>query len=149
MTATITAQIGTTDWHLTGIRTSRAGETCGHCGRTLKNLYDLINTTSGAKLTVGRGCCKNVTGWTLAAAQAAQLLRAAQIEARQAAVWAEFTQAHPEDAALLESDIAAWRPARTGQANIPAAVKYDIVRGATPKSWWAGRIRQYRRTRRV
>ncbi|MFF9785625.1 hypothetical protein [Streptomyces nigrescens] len=145
--STPAAQIGTTDWNLTGIRTSRAGERCGHCPRTLKNLYDVENRVTGQKMTVGRGCCKKVTGWTLAAAEAARILRAAAIEARQAAVWAEFAAEHPKDAALLEADIAAWRPAWPSQANRPAHIKNNISRGATPRSWWAGCMREYRRTR--
>ncbi|WP_445520493.1 hypothetical protein [Streptomyces sp. NEAU-174] len=142
-----TAQIGTTNWHLAGIRTS-SGTECDHCGRILKNLYDVIDTTNGRKMTVGRGCCKKVTGWSLAASEAARLLRAAQAAARQAQVWLEFTAAFPEDAQMLEHDIRTWRPAHPGQCNIPATVKNDIAREATPRSWWKGRMQEYRRTRR-
>ncbi|MER0477067.1 hypothetical protein ABR737_01610 [Streptomyces sp. Edi2] len=144
---TIAAKIGTTDWNLIGIRSSQAGQKCDHCPRSLKNLYDVENRVTGQTMTVGRGCCKKVTGWTLTAAEAARLLRVAAIEARQAAVWAEFTAKHPDDAALLEADIVAWRTARPGRCNIPASVKNDIARGATPRSWWAGRMQEYRRTR--
>ncbi|MEJ8654836.1 hypothetical protein WKI65_44060 [Streptomyces sp. MS1.AVA.3] len=145
----VTARIGTTDWHLAGIRTGRTGEICDHCGRSLKSLYDVENQTAGQVMTVGRGCCKKVTGWTLSAAEAARILRAAEVAARQAEVWAEFTATHPAAAQMLEDDIRTWRPAHPGQANIPLHIKRDIARGATPRSWWEGRIREYRRTRRA
>jgi hypothetical protein len=102
----MTAQIGTTDWHLTGIRTSAAGETCGHCPRTLKNLYDVTNSRTGQAMTVGRGCCKKVTGWTLSASEAARILRAAQQRAKRDAAWADFQQTNPELAAPIDAGTA-------------------------------------------
>lgn len=105
MTTTITAQIGTSDWHLAGIRTSPGGETCDHCPRTLKYLYDVTNTKTGQTKTVGRGCCKKVTGWTLAASEAARILRAAENRAKRDAVWAEFSAAHPELAAPIDTAV--------------------------------------------
>ncbi len=131
MNATITAQIGTTDWHLTGIRTSPAGETCGHCPRTLKNLYDVENSQTGQTMTVGRGCCKNVTGWTLSAAEAARILRTAERQARKAAAWAEFTTQYPQIADRLAADT----------SHSAAEVKDEIKSG--PTSRWAHWVRVY------
>lgn len=98
MTATITAQIGNTEWHLTGIRTT-SGTACDHCGRSLKNLYDVRNDSTGKALTVGRGCSKSVTGWTLTASEAARVLRMAQAAGRQAQAWADFSAEYPAVAA--------------------------------------------------
>lgn len=83
------ALIGTSDWTLTGIRTAPNGQQCDHCPRTLRNLYDLTNTAKGAELTVGRGCCKRVTGWTLSAAEARRLLVQAEREARALDTWGD------------------------------------------------------------
>jgi FAD/FMN-containing dehydrogenase len=111
MTATKTAaRIGTTDWNLTGIRTTAAGETCGHCGRTLRNLYDVRNAITGQTLTVGRGCCKKVTGWNLELAEARNMLRYAEAVARRAAKWAAFAAANPELAAVIDADAKLGRP---------------------------------------
>lgn len=76
------ALIGTSAWKLVRVRNAPNGEPCGHCPRTLKNLYDLANTETGQEMTVGRGCCKTVTGWTLTAAEARRL---ADLAAREAA----------------------------------------------------------------
>lgn len=99
MTATATARIGTTDWHLTGIRST--GGVCGHCNRTLKHVYTVRNTATGQDMTVGRACCKKVTGWTLAAAEAARILRAAEQRAKRDEAWSDFQQANPELAAPI------------------------------------------------
>ncbi|AVH61769.1 MULTISPECIES: hypothetical protein [Streptomyces] len=127
----VTAQIGTTDWHLTGIRTSHAGETCGHCPRTLKNLYDIKNSQTGQTMTVGRGCCKKVTGWTLAAAEAARILRVAERQARKVAAWAEFTAEYPQIANQLAADT----------SPSAAEVKDEIKTG--PSYRWAHWVRVY------
>lgn len=136
MTATITAQIGTTDWYLTGIRTS-TGTECDHCGRNLKNVYDLVNAATGKPMTVGRGCCKNVTGWTLAAAEAARLLRSATRQAARAAKWNEFTAQHADIAALIVAD-----KATTGRtAQWAHAITAEILDG--PDFRWGVWIAQY------
>ncbi|EMF20377.1 hypothetical protein H114_32579 [Streptomyces gancidicus BKS 13-15] len=144
----ISARIGDTDWHLTAIRSSREGHACDHCGRRLKHLYDVTNPRTGEALTVGRGCCKKVTGWTLAAAEAARLLRHAQEQARQAAVWAEFTAAHPDGARAVEQDAADWRPAFPGQANLAAHFRWQVSRGAITRNGWAHRLDVYLREHR-
>lgn len=130
MNATIAARIGTTNWHLTGIRTT-SGTTCDHCGRTLKNLYEIVNTATGQPMTVGRGCCKNVTGWNLAAAQAAHLLRTAERQARKTAAWAEFATQYPEIADRLAVD----------SSPSAAEVKDEIKTGPTCR--WAHWVRIY------
>ncbi|CAL9611253.1 hypothetical protein SUDANB1_05630 [Streptomyces sp. enrichment culture] len=144
----ISARIGDTDWNLTAIRSSREGQRCDHCGRLLKHLYDVTNARTGQALTVGRGCCKKVTGWTLAAAEAARLLRHAEQEAREAAVWAEFTAAHPDGARTVEQDAATWRPAWRGQANFAAHFRWQVSRGAISRNGWADRLALYLREHR-
>jgi hypothetical protein len=76
------ALIGSSAWKLVRVRNAPNGQRCDHCPRDLKNLYDLVNTATGQELTVGRGCCKTVTGWTLTAAEARRL---ADLAAREAA----------------------------------------------------------------
>jgi hypothetical protein len=146
--ALISARIGTTDWHLTGIRSSKEGQRCDHCPRRLKHLYDVTNTVTGQALTVGRGCCKKITGWTLSAAQAAQLLRHAAEQARQAAVWAQFTDAYPEGARTVEQDSEQWRPAWPGQANLAAHFRWQVSRGAISRAAWAQQLAVYLRDHR-
>jgi hypothetical protein len=139
------ARIGTTDRRLTAIRHSKEGQRCDHCPRQLKRLYDVTNTVTGQALTVGRGCCKTITGWTLSASQAAHLLRHAAEQARQAAVWAQFTDAHPEGARTVEQDSEQWRPAWPGQANLAAHFRQQVSRGAISRAAWAQRLAVYLR----
>lgn len=73
--STIAAQIGSTAWYLTKILHTEGS--CDHCGRSLKHLYEVVNP-SGQEMTVGRGCVKKITGWTLSYAQAEQALRSAK-----------------------------------------------------------------------
>jgi hypothetical protein len=84
------ANIGTTGWKLTGMSEGSGG--CDHCGRSLKHLYAVINP-AGETMTVGRGCVKKLTGWTLNASQAAQALRSAargvEMDRRRSIVGAE------------------------------------------------------------
>lgn len=126
MTATATATQAA-DWNLTGIRTTAAGETCGHCGRTLRNLYDLRNTTTGQTLTVGRGCCKDVTGWTLTLAQAKAKVRYAEAVVRRATKWAAFTAEYPALAAAIDTD---------AQVDIPAASAAKAIISDRPAGRW-------------
>lgn len=99
----------TSTWELTGIRKG-ADETCGHCARTLRHLYDVRNTATGETMTVGRGCCKAVTGWTLTLAEAQAQLRYAQAVVRRAAKWDTFAAQYPELAAVIDADAAAGKP---------------------------------------
>lgn len=94
-------RIGNTDWRITG-KTAEGGA-CDHCGRTLKHCYTVINP-SGEKMTVGRGCVKVLTGWTLTAAEAARLVWLAEREVLRVANWAAFTAAHPQVAAEIEAE---------------------------------------------
>lgn len=93
MTATtqVTARIGGTAWYLTSIADLEGG--CDHCGRTLKHLYHVVNP-EGVEMTVGRGCVKKITGWTLSYAQARQMLaaahRGAELRRRRAVVAADY-----------------------------------------------------------
>jgi uncharacterized protein (DUF1501 family) len=88
----IKAQIGNTAWYLT--RILDASGSCDHCGRELKHLYNVVNP-NGIEMTVGRGCVKRITGWTLSYAQAQQALRSArrtaEIQARRNLVDAEYS----------------------------------------------------------
>lgn len=99
------APMGTTGWYLVGKRTE--GGTCGHCGRALKHLFDVV-TSDREELTVGRGCVKKLTGWTLTEAEARRLLWLAERDRKRATTWAAFELAHPEIAATILADVAAY-----------------------------------------
>jgi hypothetical protein len=92
-TTTPAAQIGDTAWYLVKILHTEG--VCDHCGRQLKHLYEVVNP-DGKELTVGRGCVKRITGWTLSAARAEQALRSAkrvaEVSRRQAIVGAEYPE---------------------------------------------------------
>jgi hypothetical protein len=88
------AKIGNTDWSLVSVRRNASG-VCDHCGRTLKNLYNVRNDVSGKAMTVGTGCCKKVTGWTLALAEAQRLVWHAAKTIERAATWAHFSETFP------------------------------------------------------
>jgi hypothetical protein len=133
---TVAAPIGTTDWLLTGIRNSVDGTECDHCGRRLKNLYSVANQVTGRSMTVGRGCCTQVTGWNLTTAEATRILRIAEAAARQEANWKAFTEAHPEAAAQIEADIAEWSTRHPGAtyAGPPQELRIEIKAGS-PARW--------------
>lgn len=101
MTAKTAAQIGSTTWYLTKILHIEGS--CDHCGRTLKHLYEVVNP-DGKEMTVGRGCVKKLTGWTLSYAQAEQALRSAlrcaEIDRRRAIVAAAYPELAEAFAAL-------------------------------------------------
>lgn len=114
MTAAAQAKIGNTAWYLTEMLTTPGS--CDHCGRALKHLYRVVNP-GGEIMTVGRGCVKKLTGWTLEAANAVRILRLAQRDARRATAWATFSAAHPEVANTIHNDVAAygqWSPTAHG-----------------------------------
>ena len=79
------ARIGTTGWYLTGLQRFPAGPPCDHCNRSLHHLYDVTERATGRSMTVGRKCCKKVTGRTLDHAEAVGMLRAAQTGTRRQA----------------------------------------------------------------
>ncbi|MEW2051937.1 hypothetical protein [Streptomyces sp. NPDC005476] len=87
-------------------------------------------------MTVGRGCCKKVTGWTLSAAEAARILRVAERQARAAAAWAEFTTQYPEIADRLAADNTSYSAAEA---------KDEMKSGSSYR--WAHWVRVYQ-TRR-
>jgi hypothetical protein len=91
----VNAKIGNTDWSLVSVRRNASGA-CDHCGRTLKNLYVVRNDTTDKTMTVGTGCCKKVTGWTLALAEAQRILWYAAKTIERAAAWAHFAELFPE-----------------------------------------------------
>ncbi|MET9818300.1 hypothetical protein [Streptomyces sp. NPDC006355] len=76
------ALIGDTAWKLVGIRHAPNGQKCGHCPRVIQNLYDVVNLATGQEVTMGRGCCKRITGWKLTLAEARRL---ADLAARETA----------------------------------------------------------------
>lgn len=125
MTTTIsgqpTAQIGDTDWYLVSIQ-SESGS-CAHCGRDLKHLYRVVNP-DGREITVGRGCVKKLTGWTLAAAEAKRILWLAERNARRAITWTEFASQHPSDAEIINADIAEYE--RTMPRHVGAGRAHEI-----------------------
>jgi hypothetical protein len=94
-------QLGSTGWFLVG--KPDGGGTCDHCGRNLKHCY-LVVSPDRAEMTVGRGCVKVLTGWTLSASEANRLLWLAEREIVHVANWAAFTAAHPELAARIDAD---------------------------------------------
>ncbi|MGH3921331.1 MAG: hypothetical protein ACRDTT_00350 [Pseudonocardiaceae bacterium] len=87
----MSAQIGDTAWYLVGM--PEGGASCDHCGRELKHLYRVVNP-GGTEMTVGRGCVKKITGWTLSYAQAQRALRVvrrcAEIDRREAIAAARY-----------------------------------------------------------
>lgn len=123
MNTTAGAQIGTSEWNLTGI--GHLGGDCGHCGRNLKHTYDVRNRVTGETITVGRACCKKVTGWTLAAAEATRLLWFAEKTIVRAANWALFSEAEPELAAKLDKAYASDSE-RKAEHSAAYAVKFAI-----------------------
>jgi hypothetical protein len=105
---TTTAQ-GT--WKLTG-KPAGTGQ-CEHCARSLVHRYE-VTSDGGARMIVGRGCLKAVTGWTLTAAQAERELRMIAARARRAANWAAFAAGDPAAAAAILADCADY------SARVPA-----------------------------
>lgn len=88
-------------WKLTG-KPDGPGQ-CEHCPRALIHRYEVTSST-GTKMIVGRGCLKQVTGWTLSAAQADAEVRMIATRARRAANWAAWATAHPRFAAIILAD---------------------------------------------
>lgn len=99
------APMGTTGWYLVGRRVDSAS--CGHCGRTLKILFDVV-TSDGTEMIVGRGCVKKLTGWNLTEAEARRLLWLAERDRKRATTWAAFELAHPDLAVTILADVAAY-----------------------------------------
>jgi hypothetical protein len=109
-------------WKITG---KSNGGHCQHCDRTLKHCYTITNA-SGATMTVGRGCLKTVTGWTIAQKEADRLVWLAERTVIRAANWAAFTAAHPKAATILDLTIEAdgkYAPAAS-------TIKHDISEGS-------------------
>lgn len=133
MTAAVSAQIGTTDWHLTGI--SNKGGVCEHCDRNLVHVYTVRNAVTGKTMTVGRACCKKVTGWTLAAAEAARILKAAENRTKRDAAWELFRIEEPELAAIVDAG-------RERDDKFAHSIRFEIAECSIPsvRARWA---RQY------
>lgn len=104
-TTQLAAQIGDTTWYL--IKILHTEGVCDHCGRQLKHLYEVVNP-DGAEMTVGRGCVKKLTGWTVSYAEAQRLLYCAELDRRKSVV----TEAFPELAAAYAAVQEACRQAR-------------------------------------
>jgi len=134
MTATA-PQLGNTGWYLVGKHTAGGG--CDHCGRPLANCY-VVADSDAKEMTLGRGCVKKVTGWTLTAAKAEQMLQMIEDDERRAANWGAFTARHPDLAARLDADC---------DAMIPAAhyARHDIREGDTSGEWNRARAESYLR----
>jgi hypothetical protein len=116
-------KLGTTGWYLVG--KPAGGGSCDHCGRNLKNCYIVVNPDA-VHMTVGRGCVKILTGWTLTEKEAARLLFIAKRNAARAVNWATFTAEYPELAARIDADCAAT----AGTPNMwPHGVRADISDG--------------------
>jgi hypothetical protein len=125
-----------TTWKLTG--KPNGGGSCEHCGRSLTHRYE-VTSDSGAKMIVGRGCLKAVTGWTLTAAQAARELRMIEVRARRAANWAAFAEANPADADTILADCAAYA-AQFNVAHLGGGASDEVKLGIEEgNTWMAGR----------
>jgi len=112
-----------TTWKLTG--KPNGGGQCEHCPRSLVHRYEVTSTETGAKMIVGRGCLKAVTGWTLTAAQAEREIRMIEVRARRAANWATFTETNPAEAATLLADCDAYA-ARYSMAQFGGGASHEI-----------------------
>ena len=125
-----------TNWKLTG-KPSGSGQ-CEHCPRALVHRYE-ITRTDGARMIVGRGCLKKVTGWTLTAAQAEREVRMIAVYARRAARWASFTADSPDLAAVILADCARYTATIPSQFGGGASheVKHYIENGEDA-AWAAG-----------
>ncbi|MFC8332760.1 hypothetical protein [Streptomyces olivaceus] len=93
------ALIGDTSWKLVGIRHAPNGQRCGHCPRVIQNLYDVVNLSTGREVTMGRGCCKRITGWKLTLAEARRL---ADLAARETAALEQWGEGYRLALALAE-----------------------------------------------
>ncbi|MFG2404241.1 hypothetical protein ACGFR8_07855 [Streptomyces brevispora] len=71
-------------------------------------------------MTVGRGCCKRVTGWPLSAAEARRLLDQAQREARALEAWGD----------RCRTALAVGRFPRDRAQTIGSALVSDMLDGA-------------------
>jgi len=113
----------TTTWKLTG-KPSGSGQ-CEHCPRSLVHRYEVTSTETGAKMIVGRGCLKAVTGWTLTAAQAEREIRMIATRARRAANWAAFAETSPTEAATILADCETYA-ARYNMATLGGGASHEV-----------------------
>lgn len=123
---TITARIGESDWGLVSI--GHQGGVCQHCDRELKHVYTVRNAVTGETMTVGRTCCKAVTGWTLALAEAKRLVWYAQKQIERATNWDHFTGAFPDVAAHIEADPETGRHWKGEIVDAPEWVRANLAR---------------------
>lgn len=132
-----------TTWRLTG--KPAGGGQCEHCPRALVHRYEVTSST-GVKMTVGRGCLKKVTGWTFTAAQAEREIRMIRIRAERAANWAVFAEAHPGVAAVILTDVddyCARVPRECGfGGGVASEVKLNLESGSP--AWMAERYMETR-----
>lgn len=127
-TPTVTAApIGDTAWYL--VKILHVEGCCDHCGRSLKHLYEVVNP-EGREMTVGRGCVKRITGWTLSYAQAQQALRSAargvEMDRRRAIVSAEYPGLADANAQVQEACRAARAAgfdAMSGYSRVPTVTR--------------------------
>jgi hypothetical protein len=82
-------------------------------------------------MVVGRGCVKKLTGWTLAAAEAARMLRYEEMKARRAVKWSEFAAEFPAEAATIDADIATFEAKMSREVGAGASheVKFEVSEG--------------------
>lgn len=81
--------IGNSTWTLVDLSTTRTAIPCDHCDRDVKRGF-VIQDSDGRCQRVGRGCVKQLTGWTMEWAEAQRILRVAVNADRRATVRAEF-----------------------------------------------------------
>lgn len=111
-TTLVTIPIGDTDWNLTNLNNTPTPVPCDHCDRPVKRGF-VITNPDGQEMRVGRGCVKQLTGWTLETAEAKRMLRQAariqEIADRVATILTEFptlTETQVTDVAIHDHN---WR----------------------------------------
>src|ERR1700693_647124 len=118
-------------WRLTGKPEGRG--LCDHCPRRLTHRYEITSSASQV-MTVGACCLRVITGWTITPAEAESQLKWRKVTARREANWSAFAAAHPDEAAAIDADIAAFTdmyPGRSGQAGASGEVRYQVEKHGT------------------
>jgi len=103
----------------------------------LKFTYTVVDPEA-RELTVGRGCVKKLTGWTLEWKEARRLLWLAERTKIRDANWARFCVEHFDLAVRIEQEIAEHEERYAGRNDMPGGrgheAKLNISEGPT-YSW--------------
>lgn len=135
-------------WRLLEVR--KGDEACEKCGESVRTRY-VICDSAGPELGVGRRCVEELTGWTVTEAEAVNKLAIAERDRTRAEVWARFAQEFPEDAAMVESDVAAYEREAPSTAGFGASHEIrDFIRDFFARGcngWVLDRVARYRARR--